>query len=83
MTESPGATTTPRDSLVDTALVIAAWLVAFALLVLAIAAISATEPGRERAAPLDRLGRQLLPNNANAKPRAMRWRSPIGRTPRS
>ena len=68
MTESAAATTTTRDSLVDTILVIAAWLVAFALLVLAIAAISGTEPGRERAAPLDRLGRQLLPNNANAKP---------------
>ncbi len=68
MTESAAATTTTRDSLVDTILVIAAWLVGFALLVLAIAAISGTEPGRERAAPLDRLGRQLLPNNANAKP---------------
>jgi hypothetical protein len=68
MTESAAATTTRHDSIVDTVLVIAAWLVAFALLVLAIAAISGTEPGRERAAPLDRLGRQLLPNNANAKP---------------
>ena len=68
MTESAAATTTTRDSLVDTVIVIAAWLVAFALLVLAIAAISGTQPGRERAAPLDRLGRQLLPNNANAKP---------------
>lgn len=68
MTESAAATTTHRHFLVDTILVIVVWPVALALLLLAIAAISGTEPGRERAAPLDRLGRQLLPNNANAKP---------------
>jgi len=33
-----------------------------------VAAVYGMQPGRENAAPLDRLGRQLVPNNANAKP---------------
>jgi hypothetical protein len=67
MTESATATTSLRSALADTVLVIVAWAVAFALLVFAVASISGTQPGREAAVPLDRLGRQLAPNNANAK----------------
>jgi hypothetical protein len=67
MTESATATTSLRSALADAVVVIVAWAVAFALLVVAVASIYGTQPGREAAVPLDRLGRQLTPNNANAK----------------
>jgi hypothetical protein len=67
MTESAAATSSFRETLADTVVVAGAWVAAFALLVLAAAWVSGTQPGREGATPLDRLGRQLTPNNSNAR----------------
>lgn len=47
---------------------IAAWAIAFFALLLAIAALTGARPGVEDAPALARLGRELVPNNANAKP---------------
>jgi len=57
-----------------------AWIAAFAALVVAVAAIIGAQPGREDAPPLIRLGRELIPNNANARPVATTWSWPTGPT---
>ena len=49
------------------ALAVVAWLVAFAVISVGVAAWLGASPGRDDAPPLTRSGRQLVPNNANAR----------------
>jgi len=57
----------PRLSATAVLVAIVAWIVAFASLLFGAAAILGAQPGREDAPALVRAGRELLPNNANAR----------------
>ena len=68
MTEHAVAAAQPRLTAASVLIAFVAWIAAFAALVVAVAAIIGAQPGREDAPPLIRLGRELIPNNANARP---------------
>jgi hypothetical protein len=63
------ATATPRSPELGNAIAaVVAWALAFVAMLLATAALTGARPGQEDAPTLSRLGRELQPNNANAKP---------------